>query len=43
MSIFPMPPGIVIAPHFVAMARDPRFPLVTITTKWMVGSSCRAR
>jgi hypothetical protein len=40
VSIFPMPPGTVIAPHYVYAARDPRFPLVTITSKWMVGSSC---
>jgi hypothetical protein len=41
VSIFPSPPGIVIAPHYVWAARDPRFPIVTITSKWMVGSSCR--
>jgi hypothetical protein len=43
VSIFPMPPGVVIAPHYVRAARDPRFGLVTITSKWMVGSSCRLR
>ena len=43
VSIFPAPPGIVIAPHYVAAARDPRFPLVTMTSKWMVGSSCDGR
>jgi hypothetical protein len=40
VSIFPMPPGTVIAPHYVYAARDPRFPVMTITSKWMVGSSC---
>jgi MFS family permease len=43
VSIFPSPPGTIIAPHYVWAARDPRFPIVTITSKWMVGSSCRAR
>jgi hypothetical protein len=40
LSIFPMPPGTVIAPHYLAMARDPRFPQVTMTRRWNVGSSC---
>jgi hypothetical protein len=40
VSIFPSPPGTIIAPHYVWAARDPRFPLVTVTSKWMVGSSC---
>jgi len=43
VSIFPAPPGTIIAPHYVSAARDPRFPIVDITSKWMVGSSCRAR
>jgi uncharacterized membrane protein (UPF0136 family) len=43
VSIFPSPPGTIIAPHYVWAARDPRFPIVDITSKWMVGSSCRAR
>ncbi len=43
VSIFPSPPGTIIAPHYVWAARDPRFPIVDITRKWMVGSSCRAR
>ncbi len=38
--IFPSPPGTMIAPHFTANARDPRFPKVTETTRWMVGSTC---
>jgi hypothetical protein len=40
VSIFPSPPGTIIAPHYVAMARDPRFHLVTVTSKWMVASTC---
>jgi hypothetical protein len=43
VSIFPMPPGTIVAPHYTAHARDPRFPVVAITTRWMVGSSCRSR
>jgi hypothetical protein len=43
LSIFPMPPGTVIAPHYLAMARDPRFPQVTMTSRWTVGSSCARR
>jgi hypothetical protein len=43
LSIFPMPPGTVIAPHYLAMARDPRFPQVTMTSRWTVGSSCAGR
>ena len=43
MSIFPAPPGTVVAPHYLSMARDPRFPVETITKRWMVGSSCKLR
>ena len=42
VSIFPAPPGTMIAPHYTAHARDPRFPAVTRTTRWMVGSSCNS-
>jgi hypothetical protein len=38
--VYPFPPGTMIAPHFTANARDPRFPKVTETTRWMVGSTC---
>ena len=41
VSIFPVPPGTVIAPHYTSHAKDPRFPMVTKTSRWMVGSSCR--
>ena len=40
--VHPFPPGTMIAPHFTANARDPRFPKVTETTRWMVGSTCNA-
>jgi hypothetical protein len=42
VSIFPIPPGTMIARHFTSHARDPRFPLVTKTSRWMVGSSCNS-
>jgi hypothetical protein len=38
-----MTPGTTIAPHYLALARDPRFPQVTMTSRWNVGSSCEAR
>ena len=41
VSIFPFPPGTMIAPYFTANARDPRFPIVTATKRWRVGSTCR--
>ena len=40
VTIFPMPPGTTFAPRYSALADDPRFPTVTETTKWIVGSSC---
>ena len=40
VGIFPAPPGTMIAPHYTAHARDPRFPIVTKTSRWMVGISC---
>ena len=43
LSIFPMTPGTTIAPHYLALARDPRFPQVTMTSRWNVGSSCNER
>ncbi len=42
VSIFPMPPGAIIAPLYTAHAHDPRFPKVAETTRWMVGRSCPA-
>jgi hypothetical protein len=43
VSIFPFPPGTMIAPYWTANARDPRFPIVARTKRWMVGSTCNAR
>jgi hypothetical protein len=40
VSIFPFPPGTMIAPYFTANSRDPRFPPVAKTKRWMVGSTC---
>jgi hypothetical protein len=40
VSIFPFPPGTMIAPYWTANARDPRFPAVVRTKRWMVGSTC---
>ncbi|NUT56869.1 MAG: hypothetical protein HOQ03_12925 [Thermoleophilia bacterium] len=40
VSIFPFPPGTMIAPYWTAEASDPRFPPVTKTKRWMVGSTC---
>ena len=40
VTIFPMPPGAIVAPHYTAHARDPRFPKATATSRWMVGRSC---
>jgi GNAT superfamily N-acetyltransferase len=43
VTIFPMTPGTTIGPHYLAMTRDPRFPKVTETRRWTVGSSCTER
>ena len=40
VSIFPFPPGTMIAPYWTAESRDPRFPTVAKTRRWMVGSTC---
>jgi hypothetical protein len=42
VSIFPMPPGTALAPHYLALARDPRFPPIAATERWSIGSSCGA-
>jgi hypothetical protein len=41
VSIFAAPPGTALSPRFNPLADDPRFPRVTETTKWIVGSSCK--
>jgi hypothetical protein len=42
VSVFPFPPGTMIAPYWTANASDPRFPTVTKTKRWMVGSTCNS-
>jgi hypothetical protein len=39
-EIFAFPPGSTIAPSFSALSRDPRFPTIAKTRKWVIGSSC---
>jgi hypothetical protein len=43
VSIFPMPPGATLAPHYLALARDPRYRPVAATKRWSIGVSCAAR
>jgi hypothetical protein len=40
-EIFAFPPGTTIAPYFSYLSRDPRFPEIARTRKWVIGSSCR--
>jgi hypothetical protein len=40
-EIFAFPPGTTIAPSFSYLSRDPRFPTIARTQKWVIGSSCR--
>jgi hypothetical protein len=40
-QIFAFPPGTTIAPYFSDLSRDPRFPPIARTPKWVIGSSCR--
>ena len=39
-EIFAFPPGSTIAPSYSALSRDPRFPTIAKTRKWVIGSSC---
>ena len=39
-EIFAFPPGSTIAPSYSALSRDPRFPTIATTRKWVIGSSC---
>jgi len=39
-EIFAFPPGTTIAPSFSSLSRDPRFPTIATTRKWVIGSSC---
>jgi hypothetical protein len=40
VGISPMVPGSTIAAHNTRLARDPRFPPIARTARWVVGSSC---
>ena len=40
-EIFAFPPGTTIAPSFSSLSRDPRFPTIAKTRKWVIGSSCQ--
>jgi len=40
-EIFAFPPGTTIAPTYSALSRDPRFPTIARTEKWVIGSSCQ--
>jgi hypothetical protein len=40
VGIFPRPPGTTVAPAGSTLARDRRFPPVTSTRYWSIGSSC---
>ena len=42
-EIFAFPPGTTIAPSFSSLSRDPRFPTIAKTRKWVIGSSCAAK
>jgi hypothetical protein len=43
LQIFPFGPGTAIAPRYSRLSVDPRYPQVTETKKWIVGSSCGRR
>jgi hypothetical protein len=43
VQIFPFGPGTTIAPRFSALSYDPRYPQITETKKWVIGSSCGRR
>jgi hypothetical protein len=40
VQVFPFPPATTVAVRGSALANDPRFPPVTGTREWIVGSSC---
>ena len=42
-EIFAFPPGTTIAPSYSSLSRDPRFPTIATTRKWVIGSSCAAK
>ena len=41
VEIFAFPPGTTIAASYSYLSRDPRFPEIARTRKWIIGSSCR--
>jgi hypothetical protein len=43
LQIFPFGPGTALAPRYSHLSVDPRYPQVTETKKWVVGSSCGRR
>ena len=40
-QIFAFPPGTTIAPTYLDLSRDPRFPVFARYGHWVIGSSCR--
>lgn len=40
VGVFPFGPGTTFAPRFSHLSIDPRYPKITETKKWVVGSSC---
>ena len=39
-EIYASPPGVTIAASYSSLSRDPRFPTIARTEKWVIGSSC---
>ena len=39
-EIYAFPPGVTIAASYSSLSRDPRFPTIARTEKWVIGSSC---
>jgi hypothetical protein len=40
VEIFPFGPGTTLATRYSRLSEDPRYPIVTETNKWLIGSSC---
>jgi hypothetical protein len=40
IEIFAFPPGTTVTPSFTSLSRDPRFPRIARTARWVIGSSC---
>jgi hypothetical protein len=43
LRIFPFGPGTAVSPRYSRLSVDPRYPRITETKKWIVGSSCGRR